>query len=79
MPSVRHLAAISAKWLPPRPAGFMAPPPVARRMRFHTGDSGQRWMPHSVLPVPAQRPLRGCSPGSTRLVQGEQPIDGYPS
>ena len=27
-------------------------------------------MPHSVLPVPAQRPLRGSSPGATRRVHG---------
>ena len=33
-------------------------------------------MPHSVLPVPAHRPLRGSSPGATRRVQGQQPIDG---
>src|SRR5699024_60776 len=26
------------------------------------------WIPHSVLPVPAQRPLRGSSPGATRCV-----------
>jgi hypothetical protein len=34
------------------------------------------WIPHSVLPVPAQRPLRGSSPGATREVHGQQPIDG---
>jgi hypothetical protein len=43
-------------------------------------DSDQRWnytcSPHSVLPVPAQRPLRGSEPDSTRLVQVRQPIDG---
>ena len=33
-------------------------------------------MPHSVLPVPAQRPARGSSPSSTRRVHGAQPIDG---
>ena len=35
-----------------------------------------QWIPHSVLLVPAQRPLRGSSPGATRRVQGQQPIDG---
>jgi hypothetical protein len=37
---------------------------------------GHQWIPHSVLAVPAQRPLRGSSPGATRRVQGAQPIDG---
>src|SRR6266581_2356383 len=40
------------------------------------GQHRQAWMPHSVLPVPAQRPLRGSAPGSTRSVQVAQPIDG---
>ena len=40
------------------------------------GERGHRWMPHSVLLVPAQRPLRGSSPGATRRVQGAQPIEG---
>ena len=39
-------------------------------------SSGQTWMPHSVLPVPDQRPARGSSPGATRRVQGAQPIEG---
>jgi hypothetical protein len=38
--------------------------------------AGQRWMPHSVLPVPAHRPLRASAPASTRAVQVAQPIDG---
>jgi hypothetical protein len=38
--------------------------------------SGHEWIPHSVLLVPAQRPLRGSSPGATRRVHGQQPIDG---
>ena len=40
---------------------------------------GQVWMPHSVLPVPVHRPLRGSAPASTFLVQVAQPMDGYPS
>ncbi len=47
------------------------------------GDHGRRcqavWMPHSVLPVPVHRPLRGSAPGATGSVQVAQPIDGYPS
>ena len=43
------------------------------------GGGVQTWMPHSVLPVPAHRPLRGSAPASTRSVQVRQPIDGYPS
>ena len=35
--------------------------------------------PHSVLEAPAQRPLRGSLPGAGLLVQGAQPMDGYPS
>ncbi|GAB3033453.1 hypothetical protein GCM10027078_30370 [Nocardioides flavus (ex Wang et al. 2016)] len=34
------------------------------------------WIPHSVFEVPAQRPLRGSSPGATRRVQGQQPMLG---
>ena len=52
--------------------------------RYSSGNRGQingatpdqTWMPHSVLPVPAHRPLRGSEPGSTRRVQVRQPIDG---
>jgi hypothetical protein len=47
------------------------------------GDCDERgsqvWMPHSVLPVPIHRPLRGSAPGATFLVQVAQPMDGYPS
>ena len=32
--------------------------------------------PHSVLPVPAHRPLRGSAPGATADVHVRQPIDG---
>ena len=32
--------------------------------------------PHSFLLCPAQRPARGSSPESTRLVHGPHPIDG---
>src|SRR3546814_19578893 len=34
--------------------------------------------PHSVLEAPAQRPLRGSLQGAGLLVQGAQPMDGYP-
>ena len=37
---------------------------------------GQLCRPHSVLPVPAQRPLRGSAPGLTGIVQVAQPIEG---
>lgn len=36
----------------------------------------QLWIPHSVLAVPAQRPLRGSPPSATLTVQVRQPIDG---
>ena len=39
------------------------------------GDA-HRWIPHSVLVNPAQRPERGSSPGLTRAVHGAQPIEG---
>jgi len=44
--------------------------------RSQASHDAQPWIPHSVLPVPSQRPLRGSAPGSTRAVQVEQPIDG---
>ncbi len=34
------------------------------------------WIPHSVLPLPRQRPARGSSPSETRVVHGWQPIEG---
>ena len=34
-----------------------------------------QWMPHSVLPVPAQRPARGSSAVPPCTVQGSQPIE----
>ncbi len=37
---------------------------------------GHRCRPHSVLSVPAQRPLRASSPSRTGCVHGQQPIDG---
>ena len=50
---------------------------VAGQRRRLIGDLvGQVWMPHSVLALPAQRPLRGSAPASTRAVQVWQPIDG---
>ncbi len=38
--------------------------------------SGQPCKPHSVLPVPDQRPARASSPSRTGRVHGQQPIDG---
>lgn len=35
--------------------------------------------PHSVLALPAQRPLRGSAPGAGLTVHGAHPMDGYPS
>ena len=35
-----------------------------------------KWMPHSSLVWPRQRPARGSSPGATGLVHGAQPSDG---
>ena len=35
--------------------------------------------PHSVLPVPAQRPSRGWWPSGTGTVVGAHPIDTYPT
>ena len=40
------------------------------------GLEAQMWIPHSVLAVPAQRPLRGSAPSATLTVQVRQPIDG---
>ena len=37
---------------------------------------GHRCSPHSVLPVPFQRPARASSPSATGSVQGQQPIEG---
>src|SRR5512132_2443894 len=38
-----------------------------------------RWMPHSSLSEPAQRPARSSSPGAVGRVHGMQPIDRYPA
>src|SRR3982074_1894866 len=35
-------------------------------------------MPHSVLPLPRQRPARASSSGEVRLVQGMHPTDRKP-
>src|SRR6185437_8500038 len=51
------------------PQGHQIPDPAS---------SGPRWIPHSSLPRPRQRPARSSSPGLTGLVQGRQPIDGKP-
>ncbi len=48
---------------------------AAMRDRDERG-MGQVWIPHSVLPVPVHRPLRGSAPASTFIVQVLQPIDG---
>ena len=34
-----------------------------------------KWMPHSFLLSPRQRPARGSSPSATIVVHGAQPID----
>jgi hypothetical protein len=39
------------------------------------GAPAHRWIPHSVLTDPAQRPARGPSPAATARVHGAQPID----
>jgi hypothetical protein len=36
---------------------------------------GRRWMPHSTVSTPAQRPARSSSPGKSIRVQGAHPID----
>ena len=43
-----------------------APSRLALRARVGDGVLRQVWMPHSVLPRPAQRPARGSSPGCDR-------------
>jgi len=47
--------------------------PDQRRER---GSSRYSCRPHSVFPVPAQRPLRGSAPGAICRVQVAQPMDG---
>ena len=37
-----------------------------------------RWIPHSSLSDPAQRPARSSSSGAIGRVQGMQPIERYP-
>ena len=80
---------------PGQPSGSRAPPHQADQLvnggggpgiaaAVRDGDQrdprpGYSWIPHSLLPVPDQRPLRGSAPGSTRSVQVAQPMDGYPS
>ncbi len=55
-------------------------PRVPAAVRDRDQRRGQEvWMPHSVLPVPVHRPLRGSAPGATFIVQVEHPMDGYPS
>ena len=54
-------------------------PRVLAAVRDRDQGGGQVWMPHSVLPVPVHRPLRGSAPGATFIVQVEHPMDGYPS
>jgi hypothetical protein len=54
-------------------------PPAARLRSAPLGSRLHRFSPHSRLPVPDQRPARGCSPASTRRVHGAQPMEVYPS
>jgi len=39
------------------------------------GGGAHRWIPHSVLAVPAQRPLLVSQPTAARSVQGQQPME----
>src|SRR5690606_845150 len=50
---------------------------IARHQEVLESEASRpaRWMPHSVLVFPSQRPLRASSPGCTGFVQGKQPID----
>src|SRR5580692_12014008 len=52
-------------------------PPQGHHMP-NPASSGPKWMPHSTLPRPRQRPARSSSPGLTGLVHGRQPMDGKP-
>ncbi len=55
-------------------------PRVPAAVRDRDQRRGQEvWMPHSVLPVPVHRPLRGSDPGATFIVQVAHPMEGYPS
>ena len=65
--------------IPPSPrssSGHLPPWPL--------GQATQSWLlssecsPHSVLACPAHRPARSSCPSTTGLVQGQQPIEGYP-
>ena len=53
--------------------------PSKQKMPQGGEDSVLRWIPHSVLARPRQRPARGSSPGRVRDVQGMQPIDEKPA
>ena len=46
---------------------------------FPRPRASQRCSPHSVLPVPAQRPSRGWWPSGTGTVVGAHPMDTYPT
>src|ERR1700685_3310132 len=48
------------------PQGHQMPDPAS---------SGPRWMPHSTLPRPRQRPARSSSPGLTGLGHGGQRME----
>src|SRR3984957_15038699 len=52
--------------------------PPQRHQMPDPASSGPKWMPHSTLPRPRQRPARSSSPGLTGLVHGKQPMDGKP-
>ena len=63
---------------PPTPP-FQGGEQEGRQLNQKTGSSPGlvgRWIPHSTLSQPRQRPARGSSPGSTFDVHGLHPIDG---
>ncbi len=43
-----------------------------------TGLPPSKWMPHSTLPCPGQRPARASSPNRVGTVQGSQPTEVKP-
>ena len=79
----------SVESLPPenRITGRSSSPATSRKMWMASDSSASRasrsarrsldvCSPHSIFPVPAQRPERGSAPGSGLAVHGAQPIDG---
>ena len=75
-PGERSRATATSSAMVAEARGSALPCATAREPSWGPAGTRQAWMPHSVLPVPAHRPLRGSAPGSTRIVQVAQPIDG---